>query len=86
MVLTISPNKVSGPNNVIKTHENPNNAVPVYEHTHTHTHTHTPIKRNYRNFIKFITVTEITTNNLPPSFIPPLLPVSANLLPRNSNP
>ena len=38
MVLKISPNKVSGPNNVKKTHENPNSAVPVYTHTQTHTH------------------------------------------------
>ena len=36
MVLRISPNKVSGPNNVIKKHENSNNAAPFYAHTYTH--------------------------------------------------
>jgi hypothetical protein len=42
MVLTMSPNNVSGPNNANeKTHGSPNNAVPAYAHTQTHTHTHT---------------------------------------------
>jgi hypothetical protein len=47
MVLTMSPNNVSGPNNANeKTHGSPNNAVPAYAHTHTHTHTHTPARPN----------------------------------------
>ena len=37
MVLTMGPNNDTGPNNVKKTHENPNKAAPVYTHTHTHT-------------------------------------------------
>lgn len=42
MVLTMSPNNVSGPNNANeKTHGSPNNAVPAYAHTHTHPHIHT---------------------------------------------
>ena len=41
MILTMHSNNVSGPNNVIKKHENPNNAVPFHTHTHAHTHTHT---------------------------------------------
>jgi hypothetical protein len=44
MVLTMSPNNVSGPNNANeKTHGSPNNAVPAYarRHKHTQTHTHT---------------------------------------------
>ena len=47
MVLTISPNKVSGPNNVIKKHMKiPTTQLlfthaPTHAHTHTHTNTHT---------------------------------------------
>ena len=47
MVLTLDPNNVSVPNNVIKKYENPNKAVPVYARTHTHTDTHTHTTRIY---------------------------------------
>ena len=57
MVLTKGPNNVSGPKDVIKKYENPNNAVPVYAHTHTHAHTstHTHTKFVFISFIFFVT-------------------------------
>ena len=51
MVLTISPNKVSGPNNVIKKHMK----IPTMQllltraRAHTHTHTHTNQNAKWAN-------------------------------------
>ena len=47
MVLTISPNKVSGPNNVIKNMKIPTTQF-LFTHTHTNTHTNTLSKKAKR--------------------------------------
>ena len=59
------------PNNVIKTHENPNNAAPVYTHTHTHTHTHFGVlisEKKYADSSCFVSRTLMTRTTLEKSF------------------